>query len=436
MNKARFIAEEFFRSVKKSFFKDLLLMIIFSIALVMTVLMSSYYLNLGERYEDSIQNYSEDGVWYRISMDDSTELSDSTVTAKGCQNVIDYCEKLRNIENHPMISVMTLQGLFMKEQAAQELFGTQKYERFLGENHPEGAFSAYVDNKTCSLMEFKSVQLDAAAYKFFGLETEAGEGFTEENTSLRKTSDSIPIVMGNEYKGIVSVGQTLELILESGAQIPEYGNIKQDMVSLDSCIIFPYGIQIPHSSTTKIEEIKKYADLDIWTLQNTEVQVADEGDFSELISTFRDIGQEFNFSPVKLYGASMGLNLLRKESAASVRIMLILTIVLVAFTFYGLFVTFYDKVQSNSRVYGIYLMNGCSLWMIVLPCLIEIAVILIPAVLVCQYLFTYDDAGGTNINVVLQTAYRFAGLTFLVGAIGLMFLMKGVDTEHLIRQKD
>ena len=54
MRKIRFMAEEFFRSFHKSLLKNLLLMVIFSISLVMTVIMGSYYFGLGERDRKSV----------------------------------------------------------------------------------------------------------------------------------------------------------------------------------------------------------------------------------------------------------------------------------------------------------------------------------------------------------------------------------------------
>ena len=49
MRKLQFMAEEFFRSFRMSLFKNLLLMVVFSISLVMVVIMGSYYFDLGDR---------------------------------------------------------------------------------------------------------------------------------------------------------------------------------------------------------------------------------------------------------------------------------------------------------------------------------------------------------------------------------------------------
>ncbi len=116
--------------------------------------------------------------------------------------------------------------------------------------------------------------------------------------------------------------------------------------------------------------------------------------------------------------------------------MLILSIVLMSFTLYGLFVTFYDKIQSNSRVYGIYLMNGASVLLILIPFLLEIAFILLPAICTSQFIFSKDNIGSSvEFDIILRTAYILVGLIFAFGAGFITFLMKGVDTERLVRHK-
>lgn len=451
MGKIRFMAEEFFRSFRKNLSKDFLLMVIFSICFVMVVLLGSYYLDLGERYSDSVQYYDENGIWYAAGieiLEDRNELINNLDTIQGCQNVMAYYEKVRNMEKHPLMSVMTAQTMLMKESVVAEKFGDKSYRRFLNDNRD--SFMAHFGDEDCSVLEMKSAQFDFRAYQLFGLKTEEGEGFTEANTTLERGSDAIPVILGNEYKGIFSVGDMVDIcmagtenvypckvvgILEGRTQIPEFGYYAQDMVLLDNYIIFPYGIFIQQSTPAKLEEIKKYAFLDMVALENSAVQVSDEKEFNELVLAYRDMGIEFDLPPICLYESSVGLNLLRKESAFSVRVMLILTIVLFCFVFYSLFVLFYDKIQSGRRTYGIYLMNGCSVGMILLPCLLETVVILLPALLVCRWVFI-NVGMDTNIQAIMRAGYCVVGISFLLSTVFLVFLMKGVNTEYLIRRKD
>ena len=73
--------------------------------------------------------------------------------------------------------------------------------------------------------------------------------------TIKKASDPIPILLGNDYKGMVKVGDVIDIgfwyyvypckvagILERGASLPENGQVGAGMVQVDSKILFPYGI--------------------------------------------------------------------------------------------------------------------------------------------------------------------------------------------------
>lgn len=449
MSKIRFMAEEFFRSFQKSLLKNLLLMAMFSISLVMAVLMSSYYLDLGEREQDWGQQLDDGSIWYNLEINrDDTEIFNTFHTVKGCQNMMDYYERLRSSEKYPIFSAFTQQSMDVREEEFKQLFGDRDYNRFLTEDCVQ-PLQGYVGDEVYSLFNIKCVQLDYRAYNMFGLRTAEGEGLTEENRVLDRASDAIPIVLGSEYKGIISVGQTIQMyfaeysypcrvagILEPGSQCPEDGSVKGGIVPLDAYVIFPYGIQVKEKVQTT-EEVQRYAFLADVALDNGYILIPDSGKVKEIVNELRDIGQEYELPPVRVTSTPMGLNLLRKESAAKIRILFILTVTIIGFTFYGLFITFYDKIQSNKNTYGIYLMNGCSLGLVLLPCLLEIAVILFPAVLVSRSIFTYENVGiGVNLDVILRTVYEFAGAAFFIGAGFILCVMRGVDTERLVRQKE
>ena len=181
----------------------------------MLVLMGSYYLDLGERYSDSAQYYDEEGIWYTAGLDvltDTKEVSSNLDTITGCRNVIAYYEKLSNMDKHPLMSVMTAQNMLMKESIITEKFGDKNYKRFLDEYHQD-SFMAHFGNEDCNVLDMKSCQLDLRAYQLFGLKTEEGEGFTEANTTLRQISDAVPVVLGNEYKGVFSVGDRIDIAI-------------------------------------------------------------------------------------------------------------------------------------------------------------------------------------------------------------------------------
>lgn len=450
MRKIRFVMEEFFRSFHKSIFKNILLMMMFSISLVMGVLMCSYYLDMGDRYKETTQHIG-DATWHSINylMADyeSNRVVDGFTTVTGCRNMMDYYEELSSSREYPFFSLNESQSVVMRDADLKSVFGEESYLNFLDD--PEPAYTFYTEDEQCLMWWLKGAQIDLGAYRMFGLRTVEGEGFTEENMEIQKASDAIPILLGNDYRGVVEVGAAMDIncwgyvypcrvigILERGSSLPPFGKMYMEPISMDSRIILPHGVRVKEDPEN-VGEIERYAFNDYIAVEDGIVCLPDGEALVGMIAAYREMAEKYGLPPAQVAGTSVGMDLFRKESSASVRNLLILTVALIGFAFYGLFVTFYDKVQSNRRTYGIYLMNGCSLSLIMVPCLVEVAVILIPAALLGRYAFlSADNMGSFPVEATVRVVYVFVGAAFLVGAGFITYLMRGVDVEHLMRQKD
>ena len=449
MQRIRFMAEEFFRSFQKSLFKNILLMLMFSISLLMAIIMCSYYVGLGERYETTTQKV--DGrEWYPLDLmtESGQEVSNQFTTVGRCRDMVDYYETLKSLEEAPILSIHTSQSVGLKEEDVKKFFGEKDVLPFTSGGEVNVAEVPFWDGDTYLTRSMKGAQVDLGAYRYFGLVTQEGEGFTEENMTIERDGDPIPLLLGSDYKGIIEVGTIIGVnfetcayhckvvgILEKGSKLPVQGHMELgEFQYLDNRIIFPYGIKLLEDPE-RAQQMERYAWNAFMALQNGIAQTKVEH-IRELVETYGQIADQFGYPPVQIIGTSLGLDLLRRESAARVRVLLILTVVLLCFSFYGLSVTFYDKIQSNSKNYGIYLMNGCSLSMILVPCLLEIAVILFPAVVIGRYVFPAAAVYYFRAGPIMQAVYIMIGAAFLVGATFLAYLMRGVDTEHLIRQRD
>lgn len=447
MRKIRFIFEEFLRSLQKSLFKNIILMLMFSFSILMAVIMCSYYFDIDERYSIIAANI-EDSSWYDLSIyyKDEEEIYNSLNTVSGCRNIMNYYEYLTESGNLIM-SINTQQQVYIREDDVTRLLGEIDIE-FADEVQPE-PFNAYWDEEPSVLQSVKCMQVDARAFDTFGLKVSEGTGFTQQNLTIEHADDAVPIVLGNMYKGKIPLGETFDMmyahhiytckvigILDKGISVPESGDERMGMRPLDAYIVFPYGIRLINNPD-ETTDIDKYAFNDYVALSNGKINVSNNSDMRKQVDFFREAGNNFNLPPVRIMGTSMGIDLLRKESAGSIKIMLILTIVLLCFTFYGLFVTFYDKIKSNSRTYGIYLMNGCSVGMIIIPFIFEILLIFCPSVFLCRYILSFEDIGiGVNTDIILYASYILAGISFLIGAVFVIFSIRGVNTEHLLRQKE
>ncbi len=455
--KIKFIAEELYRSFWSSWYKDILLMIMFSISLVLAVVMCSYYMDLGGRGPDTI-DAEDSSTWYSSGSEQTEEADrdydNAFSTVRGCRNVMSYFARLNDTEEYSLMSIHQLPAC-IEEQAVKKMFGGNDFSVFLYEEQ-KSAFSFYFGDGTRCGYSFNCYGMNVRACDNLGLKSVEGEVFTEQNTTLEKADDAVPVLLGWQYKGKLHVGQEFELygmdcvfrcrvagILEKNSQMPEVGSISAssstDMISMDNYIIFPFGVKIKEAPEKQTQEdVFKFAENDYYAMWDMGIKLAEGKKINQLSDELREISEEYKLPMVEIWGVSMGLTLLRAETVSSIRIMLILTIALLCFTLYALFVTFYDKIQSNRRVYGIYLINGCSLTMILLPCLLEIAIILLPAIFFSRYVFTDNNLGGVGIDTefILRTAYTMVGIAFLIGAAFVLWLMRGVDTERLVRQKD
>ena len=450
MSRVRIVVEEFFRSFKKSILENVIMMVTFSISIIMAVIMCSYYFDLGDRYSMMTQNVGN-SVWYCMDLmtESDSEITGSLTTASGCRNMMHYYDKLTSMEDYPVVSINTQQGVFARAKDIDNYFGDRDYTLFQTEWQTGAFMSSFGKDESCKVVNLQSAQVDLNAYRFFGLKVQEGEGFTEQNMKIDTASNSIPIVLGSNYKGIVEIGAVIDLsywdrvypckvvgILEQGATLPDNGNVNiPQPCNLDFQILFPFGIQVSNESG-EVDKLEKYAYLDYISLQNGMFQIDKHASMKDVVQMLRSTGAEHNLPPVYLVGVSMGVELLRKESKANIGIMSVMSIVLAFFVFYGIVVTFYNKIQVNSRTYGIFLMNGCSVKMILASCLIEIAVILLPAFLISNRVFSVIGDGVFHVDVVMRNVICFILVIFLVSAGFVTYMLRGVDTEYLIKQKE
>lgn len=453
MGKIRFVTEEFFRSFQKSLIKNILLMVMFLICILMIAIMSSYYLDLGEsgKNSDSAVNYGNDGIWYGLSLPlgDSGEYEERLVTMDGSINVMNYYNRVCSIPNHPIMSVNTTQTLLLRESECDPLFQKEDYKKFQPEDMESGV-GTEIGGVSDTYMPFKSAQFDVRAYNFFNLKTSKGEGFTADNTTIKNEDEPIPIVLGDLYDGIISLGSQMNIaingctdylfkckvvgFLERNSKVPDFGYSDQEMISLDSYIIFPYGIKTAYDIKDK-KDIAGYAYLNTRALWNSQILLSDSGELREVVELVRNLGNEYDLPPLKLGTASFGLNLLRKESASQIRLMLIITVFLVCFTFFALFMTIYNKIQENRRVYGIYIANGCSISMIVIPFVIELAIILAPSLFVCKWILNEKTLWiYANYGVIIRYIYCLIAGSFVIGVAALRFIIRGINIEQLLKK--
>ena len=254
-------------------------------------------------------------------------------------------------------------GVTAKDEEMDRFFGERSNKDFLEDLDGETMESSpmAIDGQTYLVSRYKGVQMDAASFRFFGLRVQEGEELNENNLILAHASDPVPIVLGSQYKGILKLGDVLDIcwgwytypcrvagILEEGAVMPS--EFCYEDGSLDYSIIFPYGVQVADPLGT-VEELYKYAELALTGLDNA-VTLVPDGKLRQRVELIKSVARQYHLPPIKVFGESMGMNFLGKESATTVMIMLVLTVTLAYFALYGMFVTFYDRFSRTAGSTG------------------------------------------------------------------------------------
>lgn len=447
MSKFSFLISELLRSFRKSIFKDIVLMVMFTISIIMSVIMCSHYLDINDKLSELVQK-AGDSSWYHIDACSQGEGYISGLsTVSGSRNLMNYYEEITGRDKFSIFSVNPNLYLYMKEEDFEQHIGTQNGKGFLNFNGDQHVGSQMFD-KPCKIVTVNCMGVDLNAYRLFGLRTNEGQDFNDDNLTIDNATDCIPIILGSNYRDYFEIGDTIELtcgvhdflcrvlgVLERETKIPKVNNMYQESELLDDFIVFPMGIRVKNESDIS-EDIEKYAYKDWETMAYGIIQINDEVKMNEVVYDIDEVSRKYGFEPIRIVGTSLGINIFRNESEITIKVMLILTIVMVIFSFYGLFVTFYDKVQSNGREYGIYLMNGCGIKMILSTCLLEVALIICPALLISRCLFSVSNFGYYNFYALFQVVYLLVGVTYLIGAGFVIYIFRGVDIEHLIRRKE
>lgn len=124
MGKIEFVLSEFFRSFRKNLLKDILLMVMITIGSVMSVILCSYYLDLNEKNDLLNSQRIEDGTWYSAGFvgNDDESFYEQLSSIKGCNNIINYFEKIAYDEKNPMFFVDTQQSLNKVERQKTPVF--------------------------------------------------------------------------------------------------------------------------------------------------------------------------------------------------------------------------------------------------------------------------------------------------------------------------
>lgn len=154
-------------------------MVMFVISIVMTIIMCSYYFDMGERFSESTKHESGN-TWYSFDLitDNYSRIVNSLTTVVGCNNMIKYYDAVSSMNDTSFISVHN-PTIYVSEDDIKQRIGDESYHNFIVDNRDSQIVDMEEYGKVSSF-EMKCAQMNLNAYNYFGLRVQEGEGFTEE----------------------------------------------------------------------------------------------------------------------------------------------------------------------------------------------------------------------------------------------------------------
>lgn len=182
-------------------------------------------------------------------------------------------------------------------------------------------------------------------------------------------------------------------------------------------------------------EKQKYTDMYYWTLFYSAVSLNPGVSYEKMVQDSNALASQYGVPSFYFSNMSFGMAILHTESATVIFILKILSAAMIFFTLFCLFANFINKINRNLRTYAIHIMNGGSVPYIAIPMIIEMIVLLLPALLFNYGAFRERmDEFGTYTPILFVCA--MAATVVLLMSCFLVVRLKKVDIESLMRRRE
>lgn len=461
--KGFFILEETGRSFVRRFWINLLLILQFTICFFLLITMMTYYLTIGDSSQFATVSKVNGREWHmmRLELSDSLkEFAEIALAPDGLERVSGLYHELCSADSFDLISAQEWQNIYFETELMDGRFGRGNYEQLIGDCYGTIPHElCYVDvsmgESDIPSVVLKSAQLNWQAFEAFGLRTVQGEGLTEENTTLASADEAIPVVLGNDYLGYFSVGEEIRLalptmaaedwwyravivgILEDSSIMPPYGGPEsrpEETVNLDEMVVIGRGLEFLTLPEDLEVRAKISGGLYSDALNQSYMSPKNGAGYQSAVKEANDISKDYG---IELFftSVSFGMEMLLQESQTAMTILLILTAAMTAFTVFCLVSTCISRVRDNAPGYAVRMLNGAGLGDIIAPCLLEFAILLLPALSANFFILRRNMELTRNYAPMLVVFLLSAGVFCLAAAV-IVKKIGGINIEELMRRKE
>lgn len=449
-----------FKETARSFYKNLLtnilLMAQFVLCFFLLLTMLTFHIQIGsDEIIGSIRNISNKD-WHTVIPDPGYAFFELASSPNGFANIKGFYEEIDNTEMFERFSFYNQQSIYLDADVMDKKFGANQYDHLLsnddGRMPASGCYFNTMDgDKPRRDVCLQSVQMDSHAFELFNLCISEGEALTDTRVTLTSDDDRVPLWLGAAYKEHFKTGETLRIqyptrggeskffdcevagILEYNSIAPMYEPHNPETL-LDDRVIFPIGMNIAYVPKD-LDKRAQYAGQYTDALFHTFISLNEGVNYNDMVIQCSAWTKQYDVYPMMFYSTSFGIDILQNESQVTISILTVLTAVLLGFTLFCLLSGAISKLQSNLRTYAIFISNGSRMSNIIIPYLLEMFIILIPAVsLNCLALQRKTFFTGNYMPVLLIFAIAFG--VFALMALYVIIKLKGVNTEELMRRKE
>lgn len=289
-----------------------------------------------------------------------------------------------------------------------------------------------LENEDKSKKDVKCLHVSQNLFSEFGITVSDGREFKTEDF-VHKNGECVPIILGNEYKNIFSIGQVL-----NGEYLFE--DFKFEIIGF-----LPELTEIPSLGDMGIISCDRYAIMPAFSRENNaEASFFDKASLDQYVNGI--IISDMNYADVNervqklvLKTGTMKLNVIpesgsiknltsisQKELSRLIYIFVVLTI----FTVMSISITINGFIRENYYEYGVHLLSGATVRFLTLQILGFIS-------LIAGISFVLSSLVGWVLvsNLTPVSSLAFSAVIVVLSSVFPISVVKKIDVNNLIRRQ-
>lgn len=289
-----------------------------------------------------------------------------------------------------------------------------------------------LENEDKSKKDVKCLHVSQNLFSEFGITISDGREFKTEDF-MHKNGECVPIILGNEYKNIFSIGQIL-----NGEYLFE--DFKFEIIGF-----LPELTEIPSLGDMGIISCDRYAIMPAFSRENNaEASFFDKASLDQYVNGI--IISDMNYADVNervqklvLKTGTMKLNVIpesgsiknltsisQKELSRLIYIFVVLTI----FTVMSISITINGFIRENYYEYGVHLLSGATVQFLTLQILGFIS-------LIAGISFVLSSLVGWVLvsNLTPVSSLAFSAVIVVLSSVFPISVVKKIDVNNLIRRQ-